>query len=93
MVGSKYSLWRCLASIIQVVLAGEEEQMATGGVAAGAAGVKTDCPLIRSCKGFSYFFSDLLNENWALCYSAFHVELVLIDFFFFFFMLSNREVL
>lgn len=70
-VGSKYSLWRCLASIIQVMLAGEQEQMATGSVAAGAAGVKTDCcPLIRSCKGFSHFFSDPLNKNWACCYSS-----------------------
>lgn len=60
-----------MASVIQVMLAGEQEQMATGSVAAGAAGVKTDCcPLIRSCKGFSHFFSDPLNKNWAFCYSS-----------------------
>lgn len=52
----------------------EQEQMATGSVAAGAGGVKTDCcPVIRSCKGFSHLFSDPLNENWVF-YSSFHFK-------------------
>lgn len=64
-----------LGPVIQVVLAGEQEQMATGSVAAGAGGVKPDCcPVIRSCKGFSHLFSDLLNENWVFSYSSFHFK-------------------